>query len=236
MKANDRENGLYDKGKRCAIAQEEEHMMGLLAANSKGVGHVLDLGCGSGEISASLKSLGYNVKGLDFSSSAIAIAKQSGLDCQVADLDEGIPFGDQQFDVVWAGDVIEHVFDPISVLSEAKRVLGHSGVLLATIPYDLSWKTRIRTLLGKSYQEGVYRSFGQFKHHSFFSESLMRYMYERAELEIERVDYLLINPFTGKRSISNKKYLRIFSNLMIVVASPKRLREPATNKNRDAVA
>ena len=236
MKANDRENGLYEKGKRCAIAQEEEHMMSLLPVASRASDSALDLGCGSGEISASLKSLGYSVKGLDFSSSAIAIAKQNGLDCQVADLDEGIPYDDQQFELVWAGDVIEHVFDPISVLTEAKRVLKTSGKLLATIPYDLNWKTRIKTLLGQSYQEGVYKSFGQFKHHTFFSESLMRYMYESAGLEIERIDFLLINPFSGKRSISNRPYLRLFSNLMIVVASPRSHWASENGQSKEKVA
>jgi len=221
MKANDRENSLYDNGKRCIISEEETFMMSLLSARLNPQDTILDLGCGSGEVSASLASDGYRVKGVDFSTTAIEIAKENGLDCCVADLDEGIPHQEGDFVAVWAGDVMEHVFDPIWVLSEARRVLNSSGWLFATIPYDLNWKTRVRTLFGKSYQENVYRSFGQFKHHTFFSESLMRYMYDYAGLNIDRIDYLVTNPFTGNKTISNKPYLRIFSTLMIVVASPK---------------
>ena len=34
----------------------------------------------------------------------------------------GIKFDDDQFDLVWAGDVLEHVFDPMYLLKEIRRV------------------------------------------------------------------------------------------------------------------
>jgi len=135
-----------------------------------------------------------------------------------ADLDKGIPLENESFDITWAGDVMEHVFDPIGVFSDIHRVLKDEGEFYATIPHDLHWKTRIKTLIGHSFQEGVYRKFNQFKHHSFFSERLMRYMYEKSGLKIMNISYVIINPLTGKKSITTSSIFRIFSHLMIVKA------------------
>ena len=213
-----REDELYENGKRCAIEKEELHMMELLGRPHKSNMKLLDIGCGSGEISIALKDRGYLPYGLDFSSKAIEIAAKAGLECERADLDEGIPFNDKEFDVVWAGDVMEHVFDPIGVFGEIDRVLADQGELYATIPYDLNYKIRIRTLFGQSYQEGVYRKFGQFKHHTFFSEKLMRYMLEKNNLQISNISYVGIIPIIRKPFITSSAFFRIFSTLMIIKA------------------
>lgn len=218
MMTHEREDILYGNGKRCQIEKEEIYMMNLLGLATKKDSKLLDIGCGSGEISLALRDKGFAPFGLDFSTKAIEIASEAGLECMHADLDKGIPLNDNEFDVVWAGDVMEHVFDPIGVLSEVNRVLIDSGEFYATIPYDINYKTRIKMLLGQSYQEGVYKKFGQFKHHTFFSEGLMRYMFEINNLKIVKISYVGIIPFTKKSFISSSVIFRIFSNLMIVKA------------------
>ena len=218
MKTEERENSLYATGKRCAIRDEERYMFDLLGPPLEGKAKLLDIGCGSGEISFALREQGFEPFGIDFSPTAIEIATSAGLECQIADLDEGITASAESYDVVWAGDVLEHVFDPIGLLEEISRVLKKSGVFCATIPNDVNLKTRLQILFGQSYQENVYRSYRQFKHHTFFSEQLMRFMYDEAGLKITDMAYMMRIPFTKKQIITKTSIVRMLSHLMIVRA------------------
>ena len=218
MDSKDRENLLYSEGKRVLISTEELHMIEMLKKSIKSDQSLLDVGCGSGEMTKELATLGLETSGVDFSEVAIDLAKKNNVDGYVCDIDKGLNFNDKKFDFVWAGDVIEHVFDPIFVISECARVLKDNGTFYATIPHDLNWRVRIKTFFGISYQEAVYRKYNQYKHHTFFSERLMRYMYERAGLKI--VDMYYVRGRKNKK-ISRNPIYNIFSTLMIVEAKKK---------------
>jgi SAM-dependent methyltransferase len=46
----------------------------------------------------------------------------------------GLPFDDASFDAVYAGEIIEHVEDPMAALAEWNRVLAPGGTLIITTP------------------------------------------------------------------------------------------------------
>ena len=218
MRSKDRENKLYSEGKRVRISLEEEIISNMIVSNEKKNTKLLDIGCGSGEIAKHYSDLSYNVVGVDFSDVAIDLSKKLGIDAYEMNLDSGLSFEDNEFDFVLAGDVMEHVFDPIFVFSEIGRVLKENGSFYATIPHDLYWKNRILPLLGKSFQENVYKKYGQFKHHTFFSEKLLRFMLSKAGLRIQSIKYLFKNPLKKNKVYSHYKIFRIFSTLMIIQA------------------
>lgn len=218
MKPEEREDNLYRDGKRCQISLEEEVLLELLDNNSPAGSKVLDIGCGSGEIAHVINEKGYAVSGIDFSPVAIELARKQGINSQLADLDNGIPFDNNTFNIVWAGDVIEHVFDPIFVLNEINRVLVPSGQLLCTIPYDLNIATRLRVFFGHSYQENVYREYGQYKHHTFFSIPLMKYMLDTAGLKPQDIKYLIKIPKTKIQFVTKSRAMIYFANTMIIRA------------------
>lgn len=112
---------------------------------------VLDIGCYDGSISVLYKNEGRNdVEGVDISEHAVELAKQKGIKAQVADLENGLPFPDAFFDVVVAGEVIEHVLNIDFLLDEIKRVLKPRGFIVITTPNLASLGRRILLLFGRN--------------------------------------------------------------------------------------
>ena len=64
---------------------------------------------------------------------AAASARRAPSSCSCAE-DAALPFGAGAFDLVWAGETLEHVADVTGLLSETRRVLRPGGALLVTTP------------------------------------------------------------------------------------------------------
>ena len=217
MRPEDRENMLYRSGKRNQINFEENYVFNCISKKSSIGLKILDLGCGSGEIACLYSNNGFQVICVDFSSVAIELCNQKNLKAFKMDIDLGLDFKDNSFDFVIAGDVIEHVFDPIFVFNEIHRVLKPNGELFATLPYDLNLFNRKTIFTGHSYQEFVYKKFGHYKHHTFFSEYLLKFMLNVSGLNINFLHYLYYNRFKSDYAITqNNKFLKLFSKAMIV--------------------
>lgn len=222
MKPEEREDARYAKEEFCPISLEEQKMFQLLKAHQQKLGvqpkdvAVLDIGCGSGRISQQLMEYGYTVQGLDFSEEAVKKALAKGVSAKQANLDEGIPEPNARYDVVWAGDIVEHVFDPIGLLRESERVLKPGGVILITIPSDVGLVSRLKMLFGISHQEQMYMTSGFYKHHTFFTPRLIRYMLGKSSLTVESFETILI---LGKQRLSIPSSLSsAFFNEMIISA------------------
>jgi 2-polyprenyl-3-methyl-5-hydroxy-6-metoxy-1,4-benzoquinol methylase len=97
---------------------------------------VLDVGCGEGQFASALARAGAEVLALDAAAEAVRRARkrEPSLDVRVVDREAGLPLADVSFDVVWAGETIEHVVDTAAWLSELRRVLRSGGVLLLSTP------------------------------------------------------------------------------------------------------
>lgn len=100
---------------------------------------LLDAGCGTGRNLVELAGLG-PASGVDPSPSAVAFCRARGLeDVHQAGL-EALPFGDGQFDLLLACDVVEHVDHDVAALRELHRVAAPGATLLLTVPaYQWLW-------------------------------------------------------------------------------------------------
>ncbi|WP_320783972.1 methyltransferase domain-containing protein [Streptomyces sp. CRN 30] len=91
---------------------------------------LLDIACGGGLFGPHAVAKGYRAVGVDLSELSLREALRHGFDEVVrADVTE-LPFDDASFDVVTAGQCLEHVPDPYAVVAEACRVLRPGGTLV----------------------------------------------------------------------------------------------------------
>jgi len=97
---------------------------------------VLDVGCGEGRFAAELARAGAEVVGIDVAAEPLrrARALHPELDLRLVRAEAAWPLRDASFDVVWAGEVIEHIADTAGWLSEVRRVLRPGGALLLSTP------------------------------------------------------------------------------------------------------
>ena len=105
---------------------------------------ILELGCGEGSLTYEIKVItDAQVYGLDISSSSIKLAKKKGIIARKADLNKGIPFKDNVFDLVFSNQVIEHIYNTDVFLKESFRVLKKGGYFIVITPNISFWLNRL---------------------------------------------------------------------------------------------
>lgn len=98
---------------------------------------VLEVGCGAGDFAFALELQGGLVTALDFSATAIEVARRKASErgsqvvFQQADACS-LPFPDEGFDVVFSCECLEHLPDPAGAVREMARVLKPGGALILT--------------------------------------------------------------------------------------------------------
>jgi methionine biosynthesis protein MetW len=114
---------------------------------------ILDVGCGDGlfmdRLRAALKDKDdVHIWGVDYSKYKLKKAKERGHDVKWCDLEKGLPFEDETFDVVYAAELIEHLYNPDFFLEECYRVLKKDGVVIISTPNLHAWYNRLLFVLG----------------------------------------------------------------------------------------
>ena len=112
---------------------------------------LLDIGCSDGTVSLILKeAFGVQeVYGIEISAQAAEIARNKGIKTACMNLNEAdFPFDNDSFDMVFAGEIIEHLFSTDHFLDEIYRVLKPGGYFIITTPNLASWHCRSLLLLG----------------------------------------------------------------------------------------
>jgi SAM-dependent methyltransferase len=110
---------------------------------------IVDVGCGDGAVSRLFLEAG-QVFGVDVVPEFVEKAVAQGIEARVADVSgDGLPFPADQMNVVYAGALIEHLYDPEFFLSECYRVLAPDGIVVLSTPNIASLTSRVRMLLGR---------------------------------------------------------------------------------------
>jgi SAM-dependent methyltransferase len=96
---------------------------------------LLDLGCGSAWLA---EHFAYYT-GVDGSPEAVRAAAQRGRTVLLADAGEPLPFDDDSFGGAVLKDLLEHVADPVALVTEVHRVLRPEGRVFASSPDAQRW-------------------------------------------------------------------------------------------------
>lgn len=93
---------------------------------------MFEIGCATGFFMDLARHRGWQTEGIDISEYAVKKAQEKGLVAHTAVLESYQT--EKKFDVVVMHDLIEHVKDPIDVISRSKNLLTENGLLLFTTP------------------------------------------------------------------------------------------------------
>lgn len=92
------------------------------------VKRLLDIGCGDGRATLTVRSLVRTIAGVDVAVEACKAAHRRGLLAVASSLNDSyLPFAAETFDAVTCLDVIEHLLDPAHVMAEIARVIRPGG-------------------------------------------------------------------------------------------------------------
>ena len=120
--------------------------------------NLLDIGCGEGSLLFKARNRYVNLYGIDISPFRIEVAKSNfqkeGIEnnryiLKVGDVDKGLHFKDNFFDAVTIISVLEHLFDPFSIIQSIKRVIKPSGILVVQVPNIAYLKYRVQLSVGR---------------------------------------------------------------------------------------
>lgn len=142
-------------------------------------GRMLDVGCGGGVFLRRMHKAGWVVVGTEPDVKAAArLAAREGFPVY-GSLEDLVRSGEQNFDVIVLGHVIEHLPDPIPTLAMLRTLLSAGGRLMLTTPNALS--------LGSRMFGAAWRGLEPPRHFNVFSPDSLCQALSQAGLYVERI-------------------------------------------------
>ena len=191
MASNDRHNYEYDIDLRGPSAPAR--VIRMVGKNKK----VLEIGAGPGSITKHLVDTGKcSVTALEIDKDAIEKLSLYTDDIYPADLnsqDWPTLFSDKGlFEVIVAGDVLEHLYNPWDTLDKMKDLLADDGYMVISLPH-VGHSVICACLMNESFD---YREWGLLDktHIRFFGLKNMQAMFDSAKLSISHAEFVLTRP------------------------------------------
>jgi 2-polyprenyl-3-methyl-5-hydroxy-6-metoxy-1,4-benzoquinol methylase len=181
-------------------------MLNLIGHNKR----VLECGCATGYMSRVLAERGCRVTGVEIAPEAAEQARPFCDKVIVGDLDQldlagalgcGPP---APFDVVVFGDVLEHLRDPLRVLSASRSVLAPEGYVVASIPNVAHGDVRLSLLKGVF----RYRPLGLLDdtHIRFFTRESIEELFDAAGFVISEVERVVVDLFGTELGVAADEF------------------------------
>lgn len=181
---------------------------------------VLDLGCTSALgrtdwIHAAIRKEARRTVGLDLDLDGVERARALGYDVRLGDA-ESLAL-DERFEVVHAGELIEHLDNPRDFLRSVRRHLTCDGLLVLTTPNPFAFTNFLYRIGGHPRING--------DHVCWYCEDTLRQLLERNGFETVEVDYVRHRSAGALRGLVARVLRRMLPsklawNTLLVTASP----------------
>ena len=106
---------------------------------------LLDVGCGAGSLLQAARDNGWTASGIDVSASSVDYVRKLGFEVFHGELNK-VQLPGEHFDVITAAEIMEHLFDPVTVVQEVHRLLRPGGLFWMTTPHCRSLGARVLRL------------------------------------------------------------------------------------------
>lgn len=144
----------------------------------------LEIGCGPMFLGQEFARRGLNVIGIDFSLSALIIARKMLEDRGIrnyllihGDIQD-MPLGENTVDLIYGGGVIEHFQNTGAVVAEMYSVLKKGGICFNTVPQLNLGSLTYRQIWGNIPNFPIFKQIAEFVHIKLLKKKHMRFGYE----------------------------------------------------------
>jgi methionine biosynthesis protein MetW len=177
---------------------------------------IMDFGCGDGTLGKKLiNKKNCEVYGIDISKIAVRSAIEKGLIAEKGDLDKTTNYPENHFDYIILCDVLEHVFDPLTVLREALRI----GLrVIVSFPNFAMLPARLELITGHFPKSPLFGyNWYDTQHIHMFSISDFNILTKKLNVMINKKEFLTTRPRFLPFMI-RKKIAGFWPNLLSAIA------------------
>lgn len=147
------------------------------------------------------------------------------IDFRAADISQGIPFSNNQFDVVIGGEIIEHLLDTERFVAEIYRVLKTGGEVVLSTPNMAYWRNIIQIAVNQNPFWVDWKN-GQEGHVRYFAPAILRELMNSAGFANVTV-VSIQDVFSGNNSILRMigRIMQAFSHMhnMLLIGYGKKI-------------
>lgn len=159
-----------------------------------GCGRILDIGCGTGELTKSLEIFG-DVFGADYSPDALAFCKKRGISRLIRISAERTGLKSNSFSLIVAFGLIEHLDEDRLFLAEMRRILKEGGhLVILTSAFQFLWS---------SHDEMVH-------HKRRYTRGSLKKMMEKEGFRVNKISY--VNSFLFPAITTVRFFQRCFDS------------------------